>query len=345
MTQPNALNQTFDTSLIDTHQQQQLLNRSFSSTETNTSGSNTSNTHHKIPPGEADPSMSAPTQQAGEPFTAVTNAQLYDTWAETYDTDGNVLQAVDDLELETLLPEFVRLVRRNSAGSGSESRKSRILDFGCGTGRNTVKLLQLPWADDQGRGMEVDVHGWDASDAMLALARQKCSAAMATSTSTASSTTRQNVKLVALEQVDFSSPSAISTDRHTSFDAIISTLVLEHLPLDTFFSTLATLLKPGGYALVTNMHPDMGRSTRAGYKTESGERVKGESWVHGVGESVGAATGVGLEVVDIGGAGNGGVGLKEREVDEEMIKRGLVGNRGKKWVGKRVWYGFVVRKR
>lgn len=264
--------------------------------------------------------MSTPPRR--EAFTAVSNDQLYDTWASTYDTDGNVLQAVDDLELKGMLPDFVNAVSQRSAGAGEPSR---ILDFGCGTGRNTVKLLQADW---EGGDSRVEVVGWDASDGMLAVAREKCSA-LAT-------TTGRKVRLVDLQRKDFADPPAIAQEDHGAFDGIISTLVLEHLPLLVFFTTLATLLKPGGYLLVTNMHPEMGSTTKAGYKTESGERVKGDSYAHSVEASARAARDAGLEVIGK---------VKETAVDKTMVARGDVGERGKKWVGVRVWYGFLVRKR
>lgn len=323
MTQPNSLTKTFDTSLIDT-QKLPTFERSFSSTETETSDSNAGTR-----PDQNKPAMpSGPftmRETPNEAFTSVSNEQLYNTWASTYDTDGNVLQAVDDLELRTMLPEFVRSVKQASTG-GSVGQSCRVLDFGCGTGRNTVKLLQLDWTGTSEEA-RVDVHGWDGSHAMLDVARQKCGAV---------SSTASSVALAGLQVVDFADPSAIPSEFNAGFDGIISTLVLEHLPLATFFNYLHVLLRPGGYALVTNMHPDMGRTTKAGYKTDSGERVKGESYAHGVQESAEAAMQAGLDIVGE---------VKEREVDEAMMGMGEVGGRGKKWIGVKVWYGFVVRKR
>lgn len=308
MTQPTTVNETFDTSLIDTHQ---LLHQSFSSTETDTSGSSTDR--------RPKPAVMADAQA----FTSVTNDQLYDTWASTYDTDGNVLQAVDDLELKTLLPDFVRLCSQASSGKRRAS-SLMILDLGCGTGRNMMKLLQADWRE---ASQVSEVHGWDGSAAMLDVARSKCSAAAAA--------IGRNVKPADFQQMNFSDPGAVPQEHHSAFTGVVSTLVLEHLPLSPFFTTIATVLAPGGYALVTNMHPDMGRTTKAGYRTASGERVKGESYIHGVDESVAAAREAGLEVL-------GEIG--ERAVEAGMIEAEDVGERGKKWVGTKVWYGFVMRK-
>ena len=300
MTQPSTLTKTFDTSLVD-------VNRSFSSTETDTSGS-TAKSSTQAPASRA-------AMSASEAYTAVSNNQLYDQLASTYDTDGNILQAVDDLELVDLLPEFISLVREDGSAAGPV----RMLDFGCGTGRNTAKLLTSDWGEK-----DVEVPGWDASQAMLDVAASKCSAAVPAT-----------ANVIEIKQVDFASPSAIPESARGSFDGLISTLVLEHLPADTFFEAIADLLKPGGIALVTNMHSEMGKQTKAGYKTASGERVKGNSWVYEVDETVETAESAGLGLVGE---------VKEGRVDEKMIQDGHVGSRGEKWKGVKVWYGLMLRK-
>lgn len=122
------------------------------------------------------------------------------------------------------------------------------------------------------------------------------------------------------------------------FDAVISTLVLEHFPLKAFFSLLCTLSRPGGFVLLTNMHPNMGARSQAGFvETDQKGRsvkVRGNSWVHGVAETVDEANKQGFDVV-------GSVGETELKVD--MVK--MLGERGGKWVGTKVWYGMVLRRR
>lgn len=128
-----------------------------------------------------------------------------------------------------------------------------------------------------------------------------------------------------------------STSTVTRFDAILTTLVLEHLPVSTFFAVLDKLIHPSGTVLLTNMHSEMGSRSQAGFVkvNEEGRQVKvrGRSWVHGVEETVDEARRWGFEVI-------GGVG--EKEVSEDMLE-GLA-ERAKKWVGTRVWYGMVLRK-
>lgn len=50
---------------------------------------------------------------------------------------------------------------------------------------------------------------------------------------------------------------------------IISSLVIEHLPLELYFRRAASLLEAQGLLMVTNMHPDMG-NTNFQHSTDSG---------------------------------------------------------------------------
>lgn len=159
----------------------------------------------------------------------------------------------------------------------------------------------------------------------------------------------ESTSLTLLVHDPFAAGRSVPPPLRTPFHGVLSTLVLEHLPLETFFGTVEELLVPGGYALITNMHPEMGAKSQAGFVStdEQGRAVKirGKSWVHGVEETVEAARSCGLVVVDVlGGGGEGVDGVREREIDEALIKEGRVGERGWKWVGVKVWFGFVVRK-
>ena len=251
MTQPSSLTQTFDTSLVD-------VQRSFSSTETNTSGSSGMDNAPQV--------RQAPRREPS-PYKTVPTDVLYAQWASTYDTDGNILQAVDDTQMHDLLPEFIRLTELGRDLTKGKGGVLRILDLGCGTGRNTIKLLQADWK------AEVDVVGWDSSDAMLELAKSKLEVIPSE---------RSRNFGIELEQVDIVNAENVHRSASKSFDGLISTLVLEHIPIETYFAILAKVLKPGSYALVTNMHADMGAQSKAGYKTASGERFKATSYVYTV---------------------------------------------------------------
>ncbi|KAF9629441.1 Methyltransferase type 12 [Lasiodiplodia theobromae] len=243
---------------------------------------------------QVDPVVDRAVGKTVTPVRHLDNVAAYDAWATVYDSDGNILQSVDDLELEGMLPRFLE----SAAGKGMlEKAKGRLIPLVEDSDVTTLNLLNLdPFAS--------------SSSAYI----------------------------------------ATPLERQPPFHAVVSTLVLEHLPLATFFRTLAALLAPGAIALITNMHPDMGAVSQAGFVSTDADgkqvKVRGKSWAHGIRETVEAATEVGLTVVDVvGGASAGGVkGVRERSVDEELIKSGRVGERGWKWVGTKVWYGFVVKK-
>ncbi|KAL8954234.1 MAG: hypothetical protein Q9183_007251, partial [Haloplaca sp. 2 TL-2023] len=55
--------------------------------------------------------------------------ETYNQWASTYDTDGNFLQALDSMMMQHLLQDFKATLPPLS--------KQRLIDLGCGTGRNT----------------------------------------------------------------------------------------------------------------------------------------------------------------------------------------------------------------
>lgn len=296
-------------------------------------------TTDSIPSAPSDHPTAQYHPKAKIPIRNIPTIDAYNQWADVYDTDGNILQAIDDYELKSFLAEFITLVascKGESEGKGDITVE--VIDFGCGTGRNTVKLIHAPWP----AGSRVRILGIDASKNMLQLAKSKV----------------EDMKFPEqVEKVEFlvrdfldplnagGSPVSLPSDHEHlgegegRCDALISTLVLEHFPLSSFFLALGSLLRIGGVALVTNMHPDMGSMSQAGFvwEDEEGNRVKvrGRSWVHGTQETIGAAKKHRFEVVGE---------VRECAVTEEMVRNGVVGKRGRKWVGVKVWYGLILRK-
>ena len=223
----------------------------------------------------------------------------YDLWSEVYDTDGNFLQAMDTIEMKTLFPRFLSEIRSPTPW--------RIVDLGCGTGRNTAALLALP---------DTEVVAIDASPKMLELAKQRL----------------QNSDRVRFEVVDLIKsalpPIALNVD------GIVSTLVLEHIPADTFFNHISTALKPGGVLLITNMHSHMGSISQAGFiDPKTGEKIRPTSYAHTVDEVYAAAAASGLEAIGP---------LTERGVDKTMVEQ--LGLRSEKWIGVTCWFGGLFRK-
>ena len=297
----------------------------------------TNSSHHTTPIPQASNATYLPT------------AEAYDRWAASYDTDSNPLQALDDLQLQTLLPRFISIVlseRRRTTSHPSvllSGETINVVDLGCGTGRNTAKLLHLLPARSH-------LTGLDASPNMLSIARSRCDAAL-------QSLDTPHAELT-FHSFDIFHPPALPLSQA---QAMISTLTIEHIPLTPFFSAASSLLQPGGLFFLTNMHPGMGSISQAGFTDPAtGAKVRPVSYAHGLADTVEEAQRWGLKVVDLGppeeakgqvnrseekGSVDGTIkGVMEAEITEDLVARGLVGNRAAKWVGVRCWFGVVFRK-
>lgn len=256
---------------------------------------------HALDTMNQDPSpsrSSASSTQVPRKITYLPTTQAYDRWAQVYDSDSNPLQALDDIQLTTLLPEFLALVLDHS-----ERRATLMVDLGCGTGRNTAKLLSVP---------KVRVIGLDASENMLHIARGRCTEQTVPWPSDSGT---PNVRFELFDMLECN----VSPDLIGAADAIISTLVLEHIPLGRFFSTIAEMLVPEGYLLLTNMHADMGAISQAGFLDPgSGEKVRPVSYAHVIEDVLAAANLCGLDLIGK---------VLEKSVEEEMLHS--LGKRGR----------------
>ena len=138
-------------------------------------------------------------------------AAAYNDWAETYDAVPN--------RTRDLAAEALRQVDLNLAGR-------KVIEVGCGTGRNTTWLAERA----------AEVVGMDFSEAMLAKARA-----------------RVNDRRVSFVQHDVSAtwPFAVA-----SADVIVAMLILEHVKhLETVFAEAARVLASGGQFLLCELHP------------------------------------------------------------------------------------------
>ena len=235
----------------------------------------------------------------------------YDKWSEVYDTDGNFLQALDTMEMRSLLPQMLSKIKLPIPW--------KIVDLGCGTGRNTSLLLPLPTRS---------VVGLDASSKMLDLARFKL--AQSTVDPNAISQGPEEIIFEVYDMLKDPNPPKCALNA----DGLISTLVLEHIPPLPFFKTVYRILRLGGVAIITNMHPEMGQISQAGFVDPStGQKIRPISYVHKISDVLAEAKDQGFEIVgDIG----------EQRVDEELSKH--LGVRAHKWIGVMVWFCFAIRK-
>jgi ubiquinone/menaquinone biosynthesis C-methylase UbiE len=151
-------------------------------------------------------------------------------------------------------------------------RDATVLDLGCGTGRHAV------WLAAAG----ARVTAIDFSDGMLAEARRKPGA----------------------DAIHF-----VTHDLHDplpfpagAFDVVVSGLVLEHLrSLEGFFGEAHRVVRAGGRAVVSAMHPAMFlRGSQARFTDPvSGEKVQPGSFPHQIGDFVMAALRAGFRLDDL----------------------------------------------
>ncbi|ATZ52817.1 hypothetical protein BCIN_08g04460 [Botrytis cinerea B05.10] len=261
---------------------------------------------------------------------SVSTYLLYNRWAATYDTDHNPLQILDSALIPSLLKTLFFIP--------SEAQDNiTITELGCGTARNTIRFLAPPFSKKISK-----IHALDLSPAMLEIARSRCSFYVPENDS--------HIPTIQFDEFNALNPQInpeISKSIQGQANVVISTLVLEHLPLDAFFSTVAFLLKPdsgvnNGRVLITNMHAEMGRLSQAGFRDEiegKKTKVRGESYVYEIEEVVEEGKKWGFHVVGE---------VLERAVEENDIEVGSglkLGSRGVKWIGKKMWFGMVMQRK
>lgn len=248
--------------------------------------------------------------------------------------------------MRALLPRFLDLVSARFHTPGQSSDPLKLVDLGCGTGRNTVQLLQALWA--RGKNSEVVapaspveiIVGLDASAGMLEVARSATECAIREKGA-------EGRPEVSLGLLDLLLGGAVRTQLPPSLQGsaagVISTLVLEHIPAKEFFEAASATMRPGAYLLVTNMHADMGVISQAGFTDpQSGVKIRPTSYCHSVPAVLAVAEEAGFQLEDIFGD-EGENGVLERGVDEHLS--GMLGPRAKKWIGIKVWFGICFSKR
>ena len=156
--------------------------------------------------------------------------QAYNSWAMQYDTNENKTR---DLEAKSLRETLASL------------SFTHCLEIGCGTGKNTVWLMEKA----------ASVTAVDLSEEMLTKAKEKITAA--------------HVQFV---QADITEP---WTFAEKPYHLVVCSLVLEHIELlSPILKKVADALTPGGYLYISELHPFKQYSgSKARFETEEGTQI------------------------------------------------------------------------
>ncbi len=181
--------------------------------------------------------------------------QAYNSWAMQYDTNENKTRDLEARSLrETLAPLSF----------------THCLEIGCGTGKNTVWLMEKA----------ATVTAVDLSEEMLAKAKEKITAA--------------HVQFV---QADITQPWTFAAKQ---YDIVGFSLVLEHIELlSPIMKKVADVLTTGGYLYISELHPfKQYNGSKARFETEAGTQVV-TCFNHHISDFMDAATANGLELLTL----------------------------------------------
>ena len=169
--------------------------------------------------------------------------EAYNRWAESYDS---VVNKTRDLEQDAAKSTLVN------------ADFSKVIEIGCGTGKNTVWIAEKA----------TDLLAVDFSEEMLNIARQKI-----------------NSTHIQFRQADITKPWNFN-----KATLITCSLVLEHIEnIDFIFEQVATALESGGCFYVCELHPyKQLQASRAKFEHE-GKLIQLEYFVHHISDFFTAA--------------------------------------------------------
>ncbi|MGE5400521.1 MAG: class I SAM-dependent methyltransferase [Ignavibacteriales bacterium] len=181
--------------------------------------------------------------------------KAYNEWSATYDSDINLTRDLDHVATVNSL-------------KGLPSQ--RILEIGCGTGKNTAYLAQIC----------EKMLALDFSEGMLAIARKKL-----------------NMNNLAFVLADITRPWPC---RDQDMDLIISNLVLEHVEYLPFvFSEAYRSLKAGGSFFVCELHPfRQYQGKKARFQADE-ETIEIQAYIHHISSFIDAAKDTGFKLREL----------------------------------------------
>jgi hypothetical protein len=242
-----------------------------------------------------------------------------------------IIAAVNEQQLAHLLPPLIAELRGNVAEEDADSHGPIcLLDLDCDAGHNTLSLVGLTrhWR------VPAQLEGWDRDQNNTEIARARCEDVQWKNINSSVTFSHSDH----WKRLQIGHP-GLKYFRHIH-EFVLSTLVMNRMPLDVFLRGIEGLLGRDSVALITCVHPEFfGVAERGltgsenepdGIKVESGFR-------HSVQDVVEVATECGLTLQ---GAVNE-VKLSSRLVEglEWSLREDA-----RKWVGRKVWFSVVLRR-
>jgi len=180
--------------------------------------------------------------------------QAYNIWAAQYDTNDNKTRDLEGLALKLSLATVPF---------------NKVLEIGCGTGKNTEWLIDKA----------VQITAVDLSDQMLARAKDKFTS-----------------NKVQFKQADITRKWNF---KDGLYDLVTFSLILEHIEnLDYVFNEVAKSLQEGGHVYIGELHPyKQYTGTKARFDTEEGDQQDVDCFNHNVSDFIVAGKKHGLHLV------------------------------------------------
>ena len=181
--------------------------------------------------------------------------EAYQEWSHQYDTNENKTRDLEAIALRSVL---------------SKLELNKVLEFGCGTGKNTV------WFEQNAK----EILSADFSEAMIAKAAEKIKSTK-----------------VQFAIADINEPWNFTKDK---FDLASFSLILEHIDnIDEIFNKSNTVLQSGGYLYIGEFHPfKQYAGSKARYSTPEGEQLV-TCYTHNVSDFIHAANKYGFSLINL----------------------------------------------
>ncbi len=181
--------------------------------------------------------------------------EAYQEWSEQYDNNENKTRDLEAVALRAVL---------------SKIEINKVLEFGCGTGKNTV------WFEQNAKV----ILSADFSEAMIAKAAEKIKSSK-----------------VQFKIADINKSWDFTNDQ---FNLACFSLILEHIEnIDEIFKKSSTVIQTGGYLYIGELHPfKQYAGSKARYTTPEGEQIV-TCYTHNVSDFIKTANKYDFSLIDL----------------------------------------------